>query len=140
MQRKIEDWKRIIDLYNGGLSTRAIGQQFRVRDETIRRGLLRRGITMRPNTAHLSAFHANQQRLARLGMKLQDAGRNPRKMLRAMLRLYFTVLPDATPDEVRKVFNASDDTIARAKHEAEIPIKKGRPGKVVKPQLGSPNK
>jgi len=75
--------------------------------------------------------------LARLGKKLKAAGDDPRKILRAMLALYFTLFPKATYREVRKVFNASEDTITRAKGEAKIPTKKGRPEKVVNPHLRS---
>jgi hypothetical protein len=61
VQRKIADWKRIIDLYDSGLSTRAIAEQFGVGDETIRRGILRRGGVMRPKMAWLPGWHAEQR-------------------------------------------------------------------------------
>jgi hypothetical protein len=82
----------------------------------------------RQEAADLRAF-------ARLGKKLKAAGEDHRKILRAMLTLYLTLFPKATIPEVGKIFNASDDTITRAKREAGILPKNRRAEKAVKPHL-----
>jgi transposase/predicted RNA-binding Zn-ribbon protein involved in translation (DUF1610 family) len=131
VQRKIEDWKAVIDLYNGGLSTREIGKRIGVGDESIRRGLDRRGIARRPNTAGLKERHAKVRAAVADGKIIADVRHEP--VTQQMIAIYLKLHPEiASNADVRKVFGAvGDSTIRRARNLMGISPPKDRPRKTL---------
>lgn len=124
VQRKIADWKLIIDLYRAGLSTIDLAKKFNVQDESIRRGLKRRGEAMRPRAVYLK----QRRGLLAIGRAVKNIGESLKEaQLRQMLAIYFKLYPTAEDRDAQKIFKASPSTIGRARTAAGAAREAHRP-------------